>query len=117
MCTLPATIDKYDDKYIISSVHKKEKKGGFEVIRWNARKKKTNKISGIIVLLYLVGLTALTLFIGWGVSFWIIVLGDSPNHGAIAYVPHWIFIFSIFLVLHRSRPVREFYEKIEKRFF
>jgi len=88
------------------------------VIRWNARKKKTNKISDAVILaLYFVGFGSLTLFLVWYGSFWIFVLGDSPHHGAIAYLPHWIFFLSVFLIFHRSRPVKEFIEKMEKIFF
>jgi len=87
-------------------------------VKWNRRRRKVNEISSrIIVLLYLVGLTSITLFIGWYVSFWLFVLGDSPHPGAIAYIPHWVYYFSVFLVFHRSRPVNNFFEKIDKFFF
>ena len=88
------------------------------MIRWNGKKKRANKIGdAVILLLYFVGLTALTLFIGWGMGFILFVIGDSPHPGAIAYAPRSFFFLSIFLVFHRSRPVREFYKKMEKIFF
>jgi len=84
-------------------------------VKRNRRRRKVNEIvSRIIVLLYLVGFGSFTLFLAWYMGFWIFVLGDSPHHGAIAYTPRWIFALSIFLIFHRSRPVKNFIEKMEK---
>lgn len=71
----------------------------------------------MVVFLFLLGITSAILFFGWGLSLILFALGGSPHTGAIANVPKWIFLFSFFILLYRTRPVEEFFQKIEKTFF
>lgn len=71
----------------------------------------------MIVLLFLMGVASAILFFTWGLSLILFALGGSPHMGAIANVPKWIFLFSVFILFYRTRPVEEFLQKIEKTFF
>lgn len=71
----------------------------------------------IRVILFLVGLVSLMLFLLWSFSMSLFVLSESSNHGAIAYTPRWIFLFSIFVFFYGSRPVQRMFTKMEEIFF
>jgi len=68
----------------------------------------------MVVFLFLLGMTSAILFFGWGLSLILFALGSSPHMGAIANVPKWIFLFSVFILLYRTRPVEKFFQEIER---
>ncbi len=71
----------------------------------------------IRIFLFLVGLVSFTLFLAWGIGAFFFVMGDSSHYGAVAYMPHWVFLLSVFIVFYRSRPVQRFFTKVERVFF
>lgn len=71
----------------------------------------------IKVILFIIGLISLTLFAAWAFSMCIYVFSDSPNYGAIAYTPRWIFGLSVFVIFYGSKPVQRFFTKIEEVLF
>ncbi len=71
----------------------------------------------IRIFLFLVGLVSFILFLVWGFGMFLFAMGDSPHYGAVAYIPHWIFYFSVLIVFYRSRPVQRLFTKVERVFF
>ena len=66
----------------------------------------------LIVILFFLGLTSFALLLGWCFSAFLFIFGDSPYPGAIAYLPRWVFIPSIFILLYGSKPVQKFIFKL-----
>ncbi len=71
----------------------------------------------IRIILFIVGLISSTLLIILGFSMVLYTFGDSPNYGAIAYVPRWIFGLSVFVIFYGSKPVQRLFAKIEEVLF
>ena len=69
------------------------------------------------LFLFLIGIVSLATASAWVISLVFFVFGEGGYPGAIAYVPMWAFLPSVFVPLfHRSRPVRRFFKQIEKTF-
>ncbi len=71
----------------------------------------------IRIALFLVGLVSLTLLIVWVVGGFFFFMGSSPDHGAVAHIPRWVFGLSIFVIFYGSKPVKRFFTKMEKVLF
>jgi hypothetical protein len=62
-----------------------------------------------IIVLFLIGLNSFVIFMAHILSFLIYVFSDAIYPGTIALVPKWIFFFAPFVLLYKTKEVRDFF--------
>jgi hypothetical protein len=62
----------------------------------------------IIIFLFLVGLVATALLGFYVIALFLYVLEGGGYPGAIAFIPRWVFLFSPFVLLWRTKEVQRF---------
>ena len=69
----------------------------------------------ILTGLYFLGLVALGLLVIYFFSMIMFVFSDAGYVGSIAFTPKWIFLFSVFVLLGKTKAVREMINRLADR--